>query len=227
MFGKQRRKAVLDYAYKSALQEAKFGDAIRKADDIKDPAEKVLALRKIVDDVTAQIEREGGVIDRTSIRESNKVTLSGMGGTAVVATATTFLVATPIGWVGLPVFVGGLAVTGIVSKLRKNSVQKDLEEASKEHIQRMAKQINAVSSKIDAVVNDNVEEISKSPLYGKIHAIPDLATRFAGVAAKKLAEPKPEVAPEQAAAPEAKKEEPKKVVRKEIDPRHWSKSLDK
>jgi hypothetical protein len=96
----------------------------------------------------------------------------------------------------------------------------------------MGKQINLVSGKIDQVVNDNVMEISKSPLYPKIHAFPDLATQFAAVAAKKLAEPKPEVKADDVVAvkdaPQSAKEpDPKTGPRKKIDPRDWSKSLHK
>jgi len=232
MFDKQRRKAVAEYAYKSAEQDSKFDASIRTAEEIKDPAAKVLAFRKVIDDIATQIEREGGVIDRTALRESNKTALGGMSSTAIAATATTFLVAGPIAWVGFPVFIGGLAATGLASKFRKNSVQKDLEAASKEHIERMAKRINLVSGKIDNVMNDNVMEISKSPLYPKIQAVPDLATQFAAVAARKLAEPKPEVKADEVVAvkdaPQSAREpEPKTGPRKKIDPRDWSKSLHK
>jgi len=185
-----------------------FETAIKKADQMKDPAAKIIALSRISDDIIAQVERENKEIAQKAKSSEKKINYASAA-PALGGLAAMFVIAGPIGWA-----CGGAAVASIyggefLAGKRKQAVQKKLEEASDAHTKSLYSLAALTTEMAEAIVEKNVEEISKSPLYKRVLDLPGLDEAFAEAAAKHIAAAKEA---EAAAAPKETppvKEEPK------------------
>jgi len=183
--------------------EKKFDAAIMKAAEMVDPAAKVLALKGIASDISVQLKNESNAITNKAKSHENKTELAGRS-VAYAGAASAFIFGGPIGWIGAPIMVAGILGSGIIASKRKNAVTKKLRQELGDHLGNLQSQSLLISEMINIAVENNVEPISKSPLYSKVMALPGIADVFAEAAAKHIAAVK---AAEAAAKIEAKAEE--------------------
>lgn len=217
MFSKRENKAVVEMRELRARhtqREQHFDAALKEAHQIADPAEKIIALKKVREDISSHIKNEGQAIAEEAQGKQNKTLLAGTG-TAMAAATAVAIVTGPIGWIGLPVLAGGAAGAAAIASKRKKSALKDMERTSAGHLERMGGKVTSITASIHAVVKNNVKEISKSPLYEEIKALPGVTEKFAEAAKQYIVETKTAAEAEKTAAPPVDKvppaaEEPRK-----------------
>ena len=167
-------------------QENNFDTAIKEAGKITDPAEKVLTLREIARRVSIQILSESDAISKDVRKKEKKMSLA-VGGPTVAAIVGSCILTGPVGWACLSVGTAGFVFGKEISDKRGQSVRKKLEKEANDHIKCMKGQLDLVAEMTDTTIENNVKEISKSPLYENIVAFSDLASKFAAAAAKRIA----------------------------------------
>lgn len=180
--------------------EQGFEDAIQKANQITDPAEKVLALREVKSQISSHLQKIKLAETKAVYSEGNK-TIAASLASGAGAGAATGVFGGPIGLAvcvpaGMVVAVAGL----VASNKHEKSVRKKLEALSASHKDRLREQANRAYGMADTVIENNVEEISQSPLFQQVKALPGCTEKFANAAAKHIAPPK---APEADALPPA------------------------
>jgi len=171
--------------------EKKFDASIQEAAEITDPAKKILALREISEGISAQIQSEKSAITKKAQNTQVNTELTGMGSSLAVGAGVIVgvgLLAPPLAIVGIPVMMAGVITGKIVSFKRADAAEKKLLEVSGNHIKNMEGQIDLVSAMSDVVIDSNVKELSKSPLFDKVLALPGISDRFAVAAAKEFAQ---------------------------------------
>ena len=175
------------------LQEQQFEDAIKKAGQIEDPAAKVLALRKVADEITAQVRAETNQIEKFAGKKMGRTTLAGLAPAAAGGTAVG-LFAGPAAPLAIPAAIFVLAGAAVVGDRRANAAEKKLKAASALHRSNLIVQAAWARKLADTVVENNVEAISKSPLFRQVKE--GNTALFAKAAAKHIATAKPPEAEE-------------------------------
>ena len=212
MFYKKRKEAKSKELNDNRVQsETQISAAIDKAEQIADPAEKLLRLDKIRNDIDSELVCEAGVTVKKSDRAGAKALMGGMGATSAAVAGVVLLVTGPAVVVGIPVMLGGYIGSIFLFDKRKESAAGKLAAEANDHVQKMIALRAQVSDMTDAVIENNVKEISQSPLYGDVRALPGIAEKFADAAAKRIAT---EEVPPVEAAPVVEIKKPKSTKRK-------------
>ena len=182
-FKKRKQKQAEQRLDRRAQVEKAFHAAIVEAGLMEDPAEKIIRLQEIDRLITSYLRREARGIADKAVAADFKVFCSGS--TASVGTlAGAMFLTGPLGWVALgagTVIFGG-AVVG--SELYKESVKTKLTSEAAGHVEKMKLLQAVVDVVTDVTIENNLKEISKSPLNKKVHDLPGLTKKFAIAAAK-------------------------------------------
>lgn len=213
MFGKRKKEHKAQELIDSRIQvQKKFDEAIQSAAGIEDPAKKILALKKVGQQIVDQIGSEDEATSMTAAKAEVKARmfglLPGIAGGLTVATLFTG----PVGWTGIGVIWGGYALSSVFASKHGKAVEKKLQANAKDYIRSLNDQADLVGAIIGATIENNVQEISKSPLYPEVIDIPGLPEVFAAAAAKHIIKEK-EIAAK--AAADAEKKEPAEPRKKQ------------
>lgn len=186
MSKKKKKQAVSEELQANYLAtEEGFEAAIAEAEQIEDPAEKILRMREIQEEIYNTIQHESGEIDKLVER------MHPMGGKQA---ALYFGMAIPT------VFVGSLAYL-----FRKQANQRNyggkLHEEQRPHADKLKDYRHSLSELMAVVVEEHVDEISLSPRAAEVLADSRLARVFAEATVKnKIAEAEAKAAAEAEAA---------------------------
>jgi hypothetical protein len=190
MFKKRKEAIAKEFNDTHAREEKQFESAIQKADQMTDPAEKVLALRDIAKQVRAQIRREDNAIDKKMDGKLDKSGLASLGSGAA-AGAAVGIFGGPIGPPVGAVVGAAVAITGvIIGATHAGNAAKKLKALSASHKKHLEGQINRAYALADETVENNVEAISQSPLFEQVKDLPGMAPKFAKLAGKHILDAK-------------------------------------
>ena len=186
MFKKRKERKAQELSDRRAMVEQEFSEAIRKASGIKDPAEKIIELQAIddqIDDTLANDYVDGIVKGNKSIVN---VGLGGGVGSIVTGTVVACAVAGPV---GVAVMGAGM-LAGMSSPfagyVRAKSVLKRHQEGMTEHVESLTGLKTRIEEMTDETIELNLKKIYRSPLYGQLRALPGLTEKFADAAGKHL-----------------------------------------
>jgi hypothetical protein len=191
MFGRKKREKARELADQQiAAQRVKlqrtYDEYIQTACQIKDPAEKILALKKIEDSLKSQIYSEQRDISNKAERQSKKIDTIGSlistgGGVAALS-----LLGGPVAWVGIPIIFAGGAGAEYLAGKREKALAKKFTAAANDYLKNLKEMSGLVSEITKVTVENNVQEISHSPLYKKMLELPGLTDLYAAAAAKHI-----------------------------------------
>jgi hypothetical protein len=198
---KKRKLAKLDHAWELRAGridiEQNFDTAIKKACEIDDPAEKVIALTEIGKNIEAAIQGEKDSISAGAKKAENKADAAGLGtlmaggGGALAGLALAGVVISGgASLIALPVVLGGVVGTRVIASKHANAVQKKLESVSDSHIKNLEDLKELVSVMANSFMENNVEKICKSPLHAQILTLPGIKDKFAAATVKHVASQK-------------------------------------
>lgn len=164
MFFKKRKEEALQELHAVwAESEQKYDAALDKVTALADPAEKVIALKKLESDVSNEIALEIAEIqDKAKLRKSvtslaTEVPVVGAG------VAAAMLATGPIGWAGVGLAWAGILGSGAVGKKVAKSLEKKLLEAVQGHVQHLVQTKEEAGRLAEETVWNHVEEIAASP----------------------------------------------------------------
>jgi hypothetical protein len=218
MFGKRKKEREAQELVDNRIEaQKKFDESIQSASAIKDPAERILALRNVGQQIVDQIDSEDIAINKTVAKTEKKARAFGVFPAAAGGFAVASLVAGPLGWAGVGIVYAGIALGEIFASKSGKAVKKKLQENAKDYIQNLNEKADLVGVIISRTVEDNVQQISKSPLYPEVIDIPGLPEVFASVAAKHITEEKEKAAK---AAADAEKKKAAATPRKKQAPNY-------
>lgn len=165
------------------LTEKQFSADIQKAGQIKDPAERLVALQYISNDIQAQFLKEDRDIFK-HVEQSGKKTRRRVGWGSVAGGLTALvLVAHPVGW---GILAGGAAAMAIGSSAagsaRETFVEKQLTKEAAGHSGRLSVLQALVDGMIEETLVNNVEVIKKSPLYEQVKDLYGISEEFSASA---------------------------------------------
>ena len=204
---KETRKLEAKKISDSHVQhEVQFDAAIEAAGKITDPAERILRLDEIKGDINNQINSENSAIAKEAKSKGKKAGFVTRGSATAAGITAAALLTGPLGWVGVGIVWGGMAAGRVIESKRKESVTKNLVTESNKHTSNMIGQSKRIDELTDTVLENNVKEISQSPLFDQVRALPGVAQKFSDAAVKRIRD-------EEAAPPaaEAAAEPPVKV----------------
>jgi len=195
MFNKRKQKKAQraqDLSESHIRIEKQLHVAILKAGLMEEPAEKVIMLQAISRDISQYLRDRCEALPEETFKTERDV----YAGTAITSMAGGMLVPivgatvglAPV--IGLPLmlggFVGGLGISAIASR-REKSVTRKVEKSIAGHSENMKRLQKLANVMTDITIEHNVKEISKSPLCGKVLALPGITEKFANAAGKYLA----------------------------------------
>lgn len=194
MFGSKKRKKARELeaqliAQDQAKVEQKFNAAIEEAREVKDPAQRIIALKKIEADISNKIRSIEADISNKSFKKGKKVLGMGAGSTALVTggvIAGAVIAAPPLFLAVGPVLASGLIGSLFGAKKREDKALRKLGEPVAEYIDNLYFQISRINALTNTTITRNVEKISTSPLYGDVLALPGVSKQFSDVAAKHI-----------------------------------------
>jgi len=225
MFNKRKQKRAQELSESRIEIEKQFHATIYKAGLMEDPAEKIIMLQAISDNISDKIQSESSAISKKAGRAAAGSLLGGgvigVGGYATGLGMMINPVTAPVGACILGAGLVTIMVGGIGGTIHGRSVRNKFELSvadHKENLGRLQKLINVMT---DITIEHNVKEISKSPLYAKVRALPGIAEKFADAAAKRLAAEEVPAVAETGPAAEAEQ----KTVLKRREPSNY-KHLD-
>jgi hypothetical protein len=210
MFGKKRKKRELEaqvLASDRKRLEQLFDEDIKKAEEIKDPALKVMELKSLESQLTRQIWGEEGTIYDESTRKERKAMAVGTGVSMTAAFGTlagVSIVAPPVAVVAIPVAMVGMLTSAFVSGKRGRSTKEYLEASANDHIANLEKKSLLVQKMLEKTITDNVAEISESVLYKDVLGLQGVSGIFAMASAKHIKTAKEEAAQKETLADDEK-----------------------
>lgn len=186
MFNKRRQKKAQERNDLRADIERQFSNDIRRAERVGDPAERIIELHNISARIIDHLSASQAEMEKKSYKSYLKTGLGGgmssiVGGTAAACALT--------GPIGLVVFGAGAAAglsAPFIGLLRERSVRRKHEQETASHRDKMEDMLILIDDTANTIIEDNLKEISKSPLYGDVRALPGLTEKFADAAAKHL-----------------------------------------
>jgi len=197
MFGKKKKArelAAQELAAERVKTQQLFDENIQKASQIQDPAAKIIALDKIATNIRAEIWSEERAITTEADRKAKKIDSIGSTVTTAGGFAALTFIAGPVAWVGVPIIMAGGIGSGMLAKKRAKSLKEKFAAVSKDYLQNLRDLSTLVSEIKKVTVEENVQEISKSPLYRKVLEVPGITELYAAAAAKHIAVNKDEAA---------------------------------
>ena len=185
-FKKRKQKQAQERSGRRAEMEKAFHAAIHKAGLMEDPAEKIIRLQEIDRLITNYLRQETREVANKAVNADLKA--FGSGTAASLGTVYSALLFTgPLGWTVLGAGTALFGGTMVGSRMYSKSVEKKMTQEAADHVQKM-KLLQAVIDVVtDVTIENNLKEISKSPLSEKVHALPRLTKKFAAAAAKHFA----------------------------------------
>ncbi len=187
-------------------QKEKVETLMSAADAIKDPAEKVVALRRISVILGMMLADEKTGIARETVKKGLNATMATELPLAGGGLAAALLLTGPLGWAGVGAVWGGIIAAPIVKLQREKYVRRKLESAAAGHLEYLSGKKTEIEAGTEQLVAEHVSEISKSPLHGEIMQDAGLAKVFADAAAKHVVAQEQEVAALKEAQKKAKEE---------------------
>ena len=187
-FSKRKEKKAEERNQKRAEVEALFRQGVSLAEQINDPAQKVIGLQQVYDNIKGYL---GGTLTEIKTKGKNTTRNTYWGSVGVIGSAGltgTLLVTGPIGWGILGATLVGYGGAAVVGIKRGEKVQGQLMDESLSHISNMTSLQYAVANKIDATIAANVDAISASPLRERLLSVPSLSKKFTAAAEKHLQE---------------------------------------
>ena len=168
-------------------EEQKFDAAINAADKIKDPAEKIIELRKIAVGLSGLINAEKKNIKNKAGTREGVLSLAGNGAAIGAGVTVGAVLGGPVAWVAIPIALMGMSVADTIAENRGRKVKRKLESRSAEHTGKLLYQFEIVEKMTDETIDGNVREIVRSPLYQETLLLPGIAMKFSAAAVKHVA----------------------------------------
>lgn len=200
MFNKRREKKAQELKEQRRRAEQQFSDALKQAEQIEDPAEKVVALQGLSDEINARIAGETRSINKQANSSENKTRFGSSLAVCASGVTAALIFTTPLG-AGIVLGAAGLGYLGsaVAGGARGEAVRDKLMLEATEFVTSLGSIMMAANDLRDATIESDVEAISASPLREKILATEGLAMKFANAAAKNIVKSR-EAAPEEAPA---------------------------
>ncbi len=178
----EKKKREADRAAEESAVEA----MIATADSIDEPAEKIIALRRVRAELGNMIWQQHADIEKTAHEKGLRAGMAAMAPMAAGGAAAMALITGPLGVLGLVTMYGGLIAGAGVEKKRAKGVRANLEKDAAGHIQYLGDRIGTVTAMMETTVAEHVQEIAKSPRNAEVMQDITLAKVFAEAAAKQL-----------------------------------------
>ena len=186
LFKKHREKKAQEVRDRQIKVENKFSAAMKEANRIEDPAEKILALQKVMDQIALYLAGETkSLLEKVNASEKR----SDLVGDAGNLTFWLGMVAVtnPVGWVAMA--GGGTVSMGatVVGGLRKRHIIKKHDKENAEHEENLDNLQTSIDKTIDEVLQSDVEGVVNSSSFvrlnwrdidSRVKGMPDLSAKF-------------------------------------------------
>ena len=217
MFFKKRKAAAKQKLINTRLTEEKRIRALMaEATEMTDPAEKLLKLEEIRNDIYGTINTENSRISKKVTKAGDKIILSGAGTSIglIVGSLPVSLVALPVGLGMLGAGAPGLLGTFVATSKREEVVTKKLKKEVDDYLQEIEGLGQSVDQAKNELIENRKDEIIHSPFFEQVLETPSLSKLFIKAAAQRLSQYKEEAeAAKKAAEAETPVNKPKPTLR--------------
>ncbi|MBU6474751.1 MAG: hypothetical protein KGQ70_02185 [Alphaproteobacteria bacterium] len=190
MFNRQKKETEKQQRLlKYAEAETQFAKDIFAAGDIKDPAERVLKLAGIENEIT----RHAGSVLQATVHKSDLTAEMFKGMTPGMAVMFGIASLFPHAAVAAMATAGASAIAGqigfpIWSGIRDRRLTKAHKDEAQDHLQKIRALKEKATEAKETLVSEQAADIRQSPFYEELLSkLPDLSREFKGVAAKRFA----------------------------------------